>query len=147
MNWIQFSNKKEFSFITKCITKCSEILNVRYWWILIYFKTYSPTISLKPPLLKLSEWASGPNGRFWIIAPQLWTNHLPPSIEPMALNCHQRWICLFQFSGLPKWHQKDNMGSIDFSIIYQSHFEADCIIIGLRHFKSYIFWTTSKIQI
>lgn len=37
----------------------------------------------------------------------------------------------------------DNMGSIDFSIIYQSYFEADCIIIGLRHFKSYIFWTTS----
>lgn len=57
-------NKKEFSFITKCKTKCSEILNVRYWWILIYFKTYSPTKSRKPPLLKLSEWASGPNGRF-----------------------------------------------------------------------------------
>lgn len=110
MNWIQFSNKKEFSFITKCITKCSEILNVRYWWILIYFKTYSPTISLKPPLLKLSEWARRPNGRFWIIAPQLWTNHLPPSIEPMALNCHQHWICLFQFSGLPKWHQKTIRG-------------------------------------
>lgn len=59
MNWIQFSNRNEFSFITKCITKCSEILNVRYWWILIYFKTYSPTISHKPPLLKLSEWARG----------------------------------------------------------------------------------------
>lgn len=142
MNWIQFSNKKEFSFITKCITKCSEILNVRYWWILIYFKTYSPTISLKPPLLKLSEWARG-----LMEDSELLHHNLPPSIEPMALNCHQHWICLFQFSGLPKWHQKDNMGSIDFSIIYQSHFEADSIIIGLRHFKSYIFWTTSKIQI
>lgn len=56
-----------------------------------------------------------------------------------------RWIVTSSenvcFSSLVRL--SDNMGSIDFSIIYQSYFEADCIIIGLRHFKSYIFWTTS----
>lgn len=79
-------------------------------WILIYSKTYSPTISHKPPLLELSEWARVPNGRDWIIAPQLWTNHFPPNKEPMALNCHQLRKCLFQFSGPPKWHQKTIWG-------------------------------------
>lgn len=135
INWIRFSNRIGFSFITKC----NEILNVRYRGFY-----YIPRLILLLYPINLLYW-SCLNGleRLMEETELLHPNSEQITFHPLKNPWH--WIVTSSenvcFSSLVRL--SNNMGSIDFSIIYQSYFEADCIIIGLRHFKSYIFWTTS----